>query len=138
MDVDKFSNYLLAILLTLQLIGYVIFFLLWIRFGFHGVLLAIALVFILDTMILYYLQRVKITDDKGLKKNLESVIGDVIAIAVWLGISSVFFTIITMVIGYDLAIKYNMTKEMGLFVPVLAVGTMYGSLAFVSKVCNKN
>lgn len=135
MNTDKFSNYLLALLLTLQLIGYLIFFSLWIRFGTPGAILAIVLVFIIDSLSLYYIQRIKVTNDKGIKQTLSDIISDVIGVVIWLGVSSILFTIITMVIGYKLAIDNNLPKEIGLFIPFLAVGTLYGSLFFVSKVC---
>jgi hypothetical protein len=137
MNVNNFANYLLALLLALQLIGYFVLFGLWSKFGVRGMLLGVVLMFIVDTIALYYIQTIKVYDSSGVEKDIGQILGDVFAVAVWLAISTVVFTIVTMFIGYHLAVKTGRRKSVGLFIPFLAAGTLYGSLAFVTKVCKK-
>lgn len=132
MHIDKFSNYLLALLLTLQIVGYVLLFSMWSHFGTRGLFFSTIIYFMICTLCIFYIQRINVYDDRGNKQKLSDVFGGVFAIVMWLIVTSVITVVVAMMLGYYLATKYNREHLAGILIPLITLGVLYGSLAFVS------
>lgn len=136
MHVDRYDNYLLSVLLGLQLLGYVLFFTLWSKFGGKGVIFAMIVYFMLCSLVLHYMQKIKVYDDKGKEQKLSDILGDVFEITLWLIVSTIIFTIIGVFVGHHLANKYNRKHAIGMTIPIISVGVLLGSLTFIAKTEN--
>jgi hypothetical protein len=134
MDVNTFANYLLALLIALQLIGAIVFLLLFHHVGPKSIPLSIILMFLINSVALYYIQKVKVYDKDGkVVEKPADILGDVIAVTVWSTISALIITIIAIVFAWRSATVKGRNHGLAFLVPILSIATFYGSLVFVNK-----
>ena len=131
MQVNKFANYLLALIILLQLLNMIVFSYFVPKHGSKAIVPVFLVLFIVNASALFGIRKIKVYDDKNKPyENLGHILGDVIAVAVWSVIVSIVLTIVGMVYMNG---KLNNTL-LELFVPVLSSLTFYGALVLIIKV----
>lgn len=133
MHVDKFHNYLLSLLLTLQLIGYILIFAVWANYGTRGLIFSMIMFFLLCSLSIYYLQKIRVYNDKGKEQNLSDIFSDTVILVWWLVISTIIGIIVGALVGYSLAKEYNKSRIVGLLIPLIVSGILLISLASVAE-----
>jgi len=134
MDIDTFANYLLALIIALQLIGMILFLMLFHHVGPKALPLAVILMFLINSVALYYVQKVKVYDNNGKKVDkLSDVFGDMIAVTVWSTVSAFILLIIGIIFAWRSATQKGRNHGYAFLVPILSFVTFYGSLLFVNK-----
>lgn len=132
MNLDTYSKYVLAVITALQVIGMVVFLILWNYLGPKSLPLSIILMFAIGVVALELLQRLTVHDKKG-RRVSSNIFGeaffDIIALTVWTGLISVVLVVIGIIASYLIAGKKGYNRVLTVLVPFLAVGTFYASLA---------
>lgn len=137
MDVNSFANYLLALIIVLQLVGMIIFLVFFRYIGMKALPAAAVLMFVIDSTALYYFQKIDVYD-KNEKKvdNIFDVLGDVLAITAWSAIISVLLIAVGIFFSIRIAVENGRNKVAAVFLPFISTAVFYGSLLFVAKVKN--
>jgi hypothetical protein len=133
MNVDTFANFLLAVIILLQLVGMILFLVFFRYIGTKAVPFIMVAMLFADIAILDAMEKVKVYDKNGNPVNsLDDIIGDVIAVMAWSAVASVILVIVGLVFALQIE---GRSKVMAVFLPLLATATFYGAFAFVAKVC---
>ena len=140
MNVDKFSNYMIALLIFLQVVSTVLFLTLFSAFGNKGLLFATVLVVGINFAVFYGVQKITVYDDKGKQVGLGDIFGDVIAVVmITLAVSIILF-----VVGMIYALRIATDKGYGgaepthgkgaaVMLPFLSVISFYGALMLMKN-----
>jgi hypothetical protein len=131
MESEKYARYLLTLLLSLQIIGLIIFFVMWINFDGKGILLATLVLFKFNAMAISNFQKMDVYDADGRTLTMREAINTTNNMVVILGIMCAMSIIIGCIIGNSLAVAYNKDREYGLFIPFLSTLLIYGALSIV-------
>jgi len=134
MNTNTFANYLLALLIGLLLINYVVCLKSWTKFGSRGIVVSSVILLIINTLAIYGMTKIDVYDDNGAVQNLNDIFANIVAVGVVIAIATVVFIIGGSIIGYQIG---GDKRKIGMMLPILSAGIMYGSLAFSMKVLNK-
>jgi len=123
-------------LLYLQIVGFTIIYNLWKQIGPRGVILGSILSFILNLIIVYFLHQTTVVGDDGKKKNIGDSIRDALSVVVYIALGSVILILVGGVMGYRHARHKNKSTIIGISIPFLAIGSLYGAFFLMVKVCS--
>lgn len=129
MDLDKYTNYLIVVLVLLLVVNYVGLMLSWEHFSITGIVISVVILCAINILAIYFMSKIKIYKD-GKEKKLSDIFGDVLVVTVLLAILSVVLFVIGLVVGYHIGGKN------GLLIPLIATGIFYSSLFLVVKIKN--
>lgn len=128
MNIDKFANYLIALLIFLQLLGLVLFLVLFSAFGGKGLLYATILMIGINVAALYGTQKINVYDNQGKQVSFGNLFGDVIALMmITLAVSIILF-ITGMFYSLKTASEKGYSSGSAVLLPILSTVSFYGSL----------
>lgn len=128
MNINEFSNYLIALLIFLQVLTMVVFLALFSAYSNTGLLYATILMVLVNTAVFYGVKKINVYDAKGKQVNLGDVFGDVIGVVMITFIVSVVLLITGMFLSLRVASTKGYGKGGAVFLPVLSLASFYGAL----------
>lgn len=134
MNVTKFANYLLAILIILLLANHTVLMYLLKIHGNYGYMIGLITMLVLDVVIIYSMTRIRVEDNNGLVQNLNDIFVNMITVGIVLVVVAVIY-----VLGMTISIyrANKTTRNVKLTVPFMSAGILLGSLALVAKVFDR-
>ena len=137
MNAKSYANYLLLLLIGLQLLSMIVFLLLYSHIGPKSLILSVLLMGIFNILCITGFDSIVIYDRNGKQvKPKDKLAGNIIAISVWSAIISVILIIVGSLFAYKSSQSYGHHLITSLFVPILSTGTFYISVylsTFVKK-----
>lgn len=124
------NDYLLTVLLGLQLVGCLLLLYLWLNYNIQGLLVGVPILLLIDFLMLKYVKSRKANNNKKISK----VFGDIIGTGIVFSLSVIVSIIVFGYIGYKQAHKKGLEKMIGVSIPVLETAILLGSLFLVDKI----
>jgi hypothetical protein len=132
MNENQYTNFLISTLVILLIIGYILIYTLWFKFGNKGLIYGFILTIIIDIIALYMLKKISMRDKNGSIKQIGDIIGDMLSVTFIVTTFAIIMAIIVWIIGFKIA-KNNNERIIAFMIPIINTCIVLLSLLILKK-----
>lgn len=132
MNENEYTNFLISSLVILLIIGYILIYTLWFKFGNKGLIYGFILTIIIDIIALYMLKKISMRDKNGSIKQIGDIIGDMLSVTFTVTTFAIIIAIIVWIIGFKIA-KNNNERIIAFMIPIINTCIVLLSLLILKK-----
>ena len=132
MNENQYTNFLTITLVVLLIIGYILIYTLWVKFGNNGLIYGFILTLIIDILAIYLLKKIPIKDKNGSIKQIGDIIGDMLSVIFIVTTLAIIMAIIVWIIGFKIS-KNNNERIITFMIPIVNTSIILLSLEIVKK-----
>jgi hypothetical protein len=132
MNENQYTNFLISTLVILLIIGYILIYTLWFKFGNKGLIYGFILTIIIDIIALYMLKKISMRDKNGSIKQIGDIIGDMLSVTFTVTTFAIIIAIIVWIIGFKIA-KNNNERIIAFMIPIINTCIVLLSLLILKK-----